>query len=319
MVVTKSPAIDKERLRRLALDAGYDLVGFASLELSADDRHNLTRFARDGFAAGMRWFETHLHLRTHPAEVAPGSQSAMVLAVYYRDHSAEALYANAQRRVSRYALGRDYHRRLRKKGKALLKTLQRVVPELDGRIVVDSAPVPEKILARQAGLGWQGKHTNLINADLGSYFFLSVLLLNQPIAPDEEQPDLCGSCRLCLDACPTGALFADYRLDAGRCISYLTIERDPSESIEQALQNAKTADAPPVADFENWVFGCDICQEVCPYNRNRRTRERDTRDEAFRLRPIVRDFMNTGEPENINHAELFEGSITDLPNPKAKN
>ncbi len=316
--------LTKERIRELALNHEYDLAGFASLGLAPADRENLERFAADGYAAGMSWFAEHLELRQNPAELFPGGESALVLGVYYRDLEMESALESASRKVSRYAGGRDYHRLLRKKGKRLLAALRELQPQLNGRIVVDSAPVPEKILGRMAGLGWQGKHTNLIHPELGSYFFLSVLLLDQEFAPDGPLPDLCGECRLCLDACPTGALFDDYRLDAGRCISYLTIERDEELPIESALASAVVTpneDQNAGADFEGWVFGCDICQEVCPYNRNRRVRERTTREPGFRLRDSVREFMHqphygpnardnseSGEYDRTSSEALLQGS-----------
>lgn len=264
----------------------------------------------------MDWFARNLDLRQAPAGLFPGGESALVLGVYYRDQEMEQVLSQAHRRVSRYAGGRDYHRLLRKKGKRLLAAIREIDPNLEGRIVVDSAPVPEKILARMAGLGWQGKHTNLIHPELGSYFFLSVLLLDREFPADAPLPDLCGQCRLCLDACPTGALFEDYRIDAGRCISYLTIERDPTLAISAALDAAVTAGdegavpAKPGPDFEKWVFGCDICQEVCPYNRNQRSRNRTTREPAFQMRDEIRDFMQTStasEPVDAS-GSLFIGS-----------
>ncbi|MCR9144938.1 MAG: tRNA epoxyqueuosine(34) reductase QueG [bacterium] len=281
----------KERLRAIALSHGYDLAGFSPLRLPEQDRNNLERFAREGYAAGMDWFVRHLDLRTDPARLFPGGESALVLGTYYRDQNMEAALAKSRRRVSRYAGGRDYHRLLRKKGKRLLEALREIDPGIDGRIVVDSAPVPEKILARMAGLGWQGKHTNLIHPEIGSYFFLSVLLLNRELPGDGPLPDLCGECRLCLDACPTGALFEEYKIDAARCISYLTIERDESVSIRSSLDTAVSAKAGEVLKYDDWVFGCDVCQEVCPYNRNRRSRDRSTREPAFLMRSEVGDFM----------------------------
>ena len=228
----------KAAVRALALsqEVGYDLAGFAPLQISAADQAHLETFARDGYSAGMDWFARHLHLRRNPAQLFPGAERALVLATYYRDQACEELLAQGPLRVSRYAAGRDYHRLLRKKGARLLGEIQRLwreqfagtgedskalgeSGELEGRVVVDSAPVPEKILARMAGLGWQGKQTNLIHPELGSYFFLSVILLNVDLPGDEPITDLCGSCRLCVDACPTGALFEDYKIDAGRCIS----------------------------------------------------------------------------------------------------
>jgi epoxyqueuosine reductase len=304
----------KERFRAIALEHEYDLAGFAPLAIDAVDQDNLKRFSSEGYSAAMEWFGRHLELRRNPAKLFPGAESALVLGTYYRDQEMETALDGAERRVSRYAGGRDYHRLLRKKGKRLLADLMEIDSALRGRIVVDSAPVPEKILARMAGLGWQGKHTNLIHPEVGSYFFLSVLLLNREFPADGPQPDLCGQCRLCLDACPTGALFEAYKIDAGRCISYLTIERDAELPIAEALEAATSlAGAQPAMDFEKWVFGCDICQEVCPYNRNRRSRNRSTREAGFQMRDEIREFMRAPDdripgPDDPEWETLLRGS-----------
>lgn len=277
----------REKIRSLALESGYDLVGFAGLSLAPTDQENLERFVASGAHAGMDWFARTLTLRQAPEQLFAGAQTALALGVYYRDQTQEEALKTARVRISRYAVGRDYHRTLKQKGQRLLKRLQRDLageaPGLDGRVTVDSAPAPEKILARMAGLGWQGKHTNLIHPELGSYFFLSIILLNIALPADEESPDLCRECRLCLDACPTSAL-EPYQIDAERCLSYQTIEqREPMPAV-LARQS------------RGWIFGCDICQEVCPYNRNRRARTRTTREADFCARPAPLELQRSAAP-----------------------
>jgi len=295
----------------------FDLVGFAPLELPERDRANLDRFVAEGRHADMDWFARTLELRKRPADLAPGAKSALVLGAYYRDREHEAaLEAGTAVRISRYAGGRDYHKTMKQKAKRLLDRIERelepdgelheLAPDisLTARITTDSAPVPEKILARLAGLGWQGKHTNLIHPQLGSYFFLATILWNLELPPDEEQTDLCRECRLCIDACPTGALeeLAEksgkvYRIDAERCLSYQTIERADGIAPEYAERQA------------GWAFGCDICQEVCPYNRNRKARLLQTAETDFHLRPGMRELMQSGRIEDeAQWDELTRGS-----------
>ncbi len=267
-----------DRIKQIALEAGYDLVGVAPLEIPERDAGNLREFTARGLHGDMGWFKERLELRLNPGKIFPEAKSALVLGSMYRDPDMEAVIERGPLRISRYALGRDYHRFLRKKGKKLLQGIRAIAPGANGRITVDSAPVPEKILAGMAGLGWRGKHTNLIHPELGSYFFISVLFLTLELERDQPLEDRCGQCRLCIDACPTDAL-RPYEIDARKCISYLTIE-------------TKTPLPPEYRErTEGWIFGCDICQEVCPYNQPVRTVNRFARTDDFRARPGVRDFL----------------------------
>jgi len=203
----------------------------------------------------MRYLDTRAEAYEHPEHVLPGARSLLVLGAAYRTadpHSPSA----AQGRVSRYAWGTDYHPLIRDRLHRLADFHRRLVPEAPVRGVVDTAPLLERDFARLAGLGWIGKNTLLLNRRLGSWLFLAVLLTSEDLLYDEPfAADHCGTCRACLDACPTQALVAPYQLDARRCISYLTIELDePSPEEFRPGQG-------------DWLFGCDACQEVCPWNR----------------------------------------------------
>ena len=281
-------------IRSQALSLGYELAGFANLVLPKEDRLKLESFARETAKGSMAWFLRHLSFRKEPKKLFPKAKTALVLGLYYRDLASEEALRQSKIQVSRYAHGKDYHRVLRKKAKALLKLIKKNIPEVQARICVDSAPLAEKILGRMAGLGWQGKNTNLIHPKLGSYFFLSVLLLNLDLLPEtggkeasDPIPDHCRDCSLCIEACPSQALSytPPYRIDAHKCISYLNIEH--KENIDVGLQNS----------FAGQAFGCDICQEVCPYNRNRQARKLSTKESAFHLDPRILALMQSGELE----------------------
>ncbi len=297
-------------LQKTAQDEGWDLAGYCNFPIPENDRLHLEEFVRRGYHGEMKWYSNLLHLRLNPQNLlrqkkpkhgkqAEKATGAVVLGSYYRDLNSEEVLQSAKIKIARYAHGKDYHQVLRKKAKKVLALLQDKIPSLEGRITVDSAPVPEKIIGRMAGLGWQGKNTNLIHPQLGSYFFLCTILVNQKFLEETEQemiPDQCGSCSLCLNACPTGAL-EEYQIDARKCISYLTIE--DKGKISPKYQES----------LMGWAFGCDICQEVCPYNRNRRSRGKSIQEEAFRLRPEISHLMKEGAlPNEQNWTECKEKS-----------
>ncbi len=259
--MTRQHPIDLKALRaeleREARALGFNAMGVAGIELGADERR-----LQDWLAAGqhgeMHYMARHGTRRSRPAELLPGTLRVLSVRMDYwpagaRD-AAAVLADPAGAYVSRYALGRDYHKVLRGALKHLAATLQRCAGA-QARVFVDSAPVLEKALARAAGLGWIGKHTNLIARDAGSYFFLGEIYTDVPLPLDAPTPAHCGSCSACLDACPTGAILAPWRLDARRCISYLTIEL--AGAIPEPLR--------PL--IGNRVYGCDDCQLVCPWNR----------------------------------------------------
>ena len=248
----------KAQLRALALEHGFSALGVAELELSADAAR-LQQWLALGWHGEMAYMARHGSKRWTPAELVPGTLRVLSLRMdYWPADSADPLtiLADGERAyVSRYALGRDYHKLMRQRLQRLADALAQQIGPFGYRVFVDSAPVLEKPLARNAGLGWIGKHTNLIARDSGSYFFLGEIYVDLPLPADAPVSDHCGSCTRCLSACPTGALPAPYQIDARRCISYLTIELDGV--IPEPLR----------ALIGNRIYGCDDCQLVCPWNR----------------------------------------------------
>ena len=237
---------------------GFDALGVSSVEIPEDERH-LLRWLADGFHGQMHYMQRHGSKRSRPQELVPGTVRVISARLDYWPGEACAAAAvladGSLGYVSRYALGRDYHKVLRRGLAALALTLQRRIGAFGYRVCVDSAPVLERAHARDAGLGWIGKHTNLIARDAGSWFFLGEILTDLPLPPDLPASAHCGSCQACIPACPTGAIVAPYRLDARRCISYLTIEHPGS--IPAELRDL----------LGNRIYGCDDCQLACPWNK----------------------------------------------------
>ena len=264
-VATAAAEMDKAQLADLA-DAikregralGFQQVGVAGVELG-EAESRLRSWLASGFHGEMGYLARHGSKRTRPAELVPGTVRVVSARMdYWPEGSADAeemLDRSPHAYVSRYALGRDYHKVLRARLKRLAEFIRARVGGSGYRVFVDSAPVLEKPLAQNAGLGWIGKHTNLLNANAGSWFFLGELFTDIPLPVDKPATDHCGSCRACIDVCPTGAIVAPYVLDARRCISYLTIEM--RGSIPEEYRRA----------IGNRVFGCDDCQLVCPWNK----------------------------------------------------
>lgn len=248
-----TPKALSDFLRMRAKELGFDLVGIApvTIGLGAD---RLCQWLEEKKHGEMTYMATHRAAREDPSKILKDARSVVMVAMGYRtkDRLPEA---PGEASISRYAWGRDYHDVLRTQLKALAKELQTQWPDIRSRAVVDSAPLMERDYARLAGLGWFGKNTLLLNRGLGSWFFLGGLLVDAELEYDQPfESDHCGSCTRCLDACPTDAFTGPYELDPRRCISYLTIEH--KSPISEELR----------PDMESWVFGCDVCQDVCPWN-----------------------------------------------------
>jgi len=259
--MTTAPINVDEVRRELAARAaalGFGAIGVASIEVPEDERH-LLRWLADGFQGEMDYMERHGVMRSRPQQLAPGTVRVVSARMdYWPEGSREpeaVLEDGTLGYVSRYAVGRDYHKILRRALATLAQQLAERIGPFGYRVCVDSAPVLEKALARQAGLGWIGKHTNLIARDAGSYFFLGEILTDLALPLDTPASAHCGTCQACIPACPTGAIVAPFRLDARRCISYLTIEHKSAIPVELR------------AAIGNRIFGCDDCQLVCPWNK----------------------------------------------------
>ncbi len=248
----------KRDLAARARELGFDKLGVAGIDLDVDERH-LTSWLAAGFHGEMSYMEHHGLKRSRPAELMPGCLRVVSVRMNYWPSEAREAWSTlddaTQGYVSRYALGRDYHKVMRRALARLAEDLQTRIGTFGYRVCVDSAPVLEKALARSAGLGWIGKHTNLLARDAGSWFFLGELLTDVPLPVDAPASSHCGTCDACITACPTRAIVAPYRLDARRCIAYLTIEN--KGAIPEEFRTA----------IGNRIYGCDDCQLVCPWNK----------------------------------------------------
>jgi epoxyqueuosine reductase len=233
---------------------GFDLCQIAKAERLDEDARRLESWLNKDFHGSMKYMENHFELRVDPARLVPGAKSVITLLLNYFPSVEQALDSP---RISKYAWGRDYHEVIREKLKQLLAFMKQEIGEVNGRGFVDSAPVLERSWAVKSGLGWIGKNGNLINKESGSFFFIATLITDLPLQYDDHfSKDYCGTCRKCIEACPTNAILDDRVVDGSKCISYFTIEL--KDLIIPEEQKGK---------FQNWMFGCDICQDVCPWNR----------------------------------------------------
>ena len=259
-MLSAKPETPEIWIRQKAEELGFGLVGFAKVAPS-QTIGIYQDWLRQGYAGAMEYLERHAELKEDPRHLLPEAQTLIALGMHYQTDDPDPVQSNnpALGRVSRYAWGDDYHQVLRAKLRELSDGIQQKFRVGDGqhRPCVDTGPLLERELAHHAGLGWFGKHSNLIHWPQGSWFFLAELLVDFPLTPDAPFTRVdCGSCTRCIEACPTDAIVADRTVDARRCISYLTIEL--KGAIPQELRTR----------MGNWIFGCDICQEVCPWNRN---------------------------------------------------
>ena len=283
-------------IRQWGRELGFDRVGIADLDLGRHEAH-LLNWLKCGRHGEMDYMQSHGVRRSRPAELVPGTQRVISVRLNYLPHgldrAEQALNDSACGYVSRYALGRDYHKVLRGRLRHLVRRIEEVVGPFGYRVFTDSAPVLEKALAERAGQGWIGKHTNLLAKDAGSWFFIGEIYTNLPLLSDPPtREEHCGSCRACIDVCPTQAIVAPYQLDARRCISYLTIElKGP---IPQPLRSL----------IGNRVYGCDDCQLVCPWNRYARLASvEDFRARAPLERMPLAEMMAWEEEDFLRHTE----------------
>ncbi len=276
-----------------AFDLGFVKVGIAAAAELHTEREHLQEWLKRGYHGTMTWMERAAAKRSNILQLMTDAQSVVVVAMnYYSPESHSDLADHAK--ISRYAWGDDYHEIVGKRLDSLCEFIRTLSADVAARRYVDTGPVMEKVWAARAGIGWQGKHTNLITRDYGSWVFLGVVITNLPLRSAHRMEDLCGTCNACLEACPTGAIVEAYKLDASMCISYLTIEH--KGDIPKAFHGK----------LENWVFGCDICQDVCPWNRF----QQETSETAFYPRPTSLNptLKELSEMSEVQFSATFEGS-----------
>ena len=245
-------------VKQQAAGLGFTFCGIAKVVVLDDDARRLERWLHKGMHGSMQYMENYFDLRINPAKLVPGAKSVITLMLNYYT---EEKQNEAAPKISRYAFGKDYHEVIKEKLIKFTALIKKNIGDINGRGFVDSAPVLERSWAQRSGLGWVGKNGNLISKEQGSYFFIATLITDLELEYDDAfAKDYCGTCTRCIDACPTNAIMEDKVIDGSRCISYFTIE----------LKDALIPDEMK-GKFKNWAFGCDICQEVCPWNRFSKT------------------------------------------------
>lgn len=266
LVNSITPAELTALVKEAGREVGFSAVGIASAEPLGEEFDRYMAWLQRGFNATLGYMDRNHEKRHDPREILPGARSVIVVAQnYYTPYTHDSEPGTGK--LSRYSWGDDYHDVIPPKLERLCEVLRQYEPEVACRYYTDTGPILEKQWAIRAGIGWQGKHSNIISRSFGSWFFLGIILTTAELVPDTPVADFCGSCTACLDACPTGAITAPYIVDAGRCISYWTIETKPEVEIPPHIAH----------NLEGWMFGCDICQEVCPWNRFRKP----THEERF--------------------------------------
>jgi len=284
-----------EQIKQKAFDISFHKIGIVRAEPLAQEGERLKGWLERDYHGEMAWLEREPEKRSNPNLIFPDAKSIIVVALnYYTPHKHEE--TDTSGKISRYAWGDDYHDVLKEKLRELLAFIKTLDTAADGKICVDTAPIMDKAWAVRAGLGWLGKHSNVITKEYGSWVFLGEILLNLELEYETESVgDYCGSCTACLDACPTNAIVAPYLVDSNRCLSYATIELRSPEL--------------PVGIKENlngWLYGCDICQDVCPWNRfEKPTEEARFEPRAENVSPDLEDIL-TLSPEK--YAERFRRS-----------
>jgi epoxyqueuosine reductase len=245
-----------QHIKDRALFEGFNKVGIVGAQLLEDEGRRLSEWLARGYHGEMSWMARDVHKRIDPREIFPPARSVVVVALnYFTPHQHQQSPATGK--VSRYAWGDDYHDVVKEKLLSLFSWVREHEPHAEGKVCVDIQPVMDKAWAVRAGLGWLGKHSNVITPEHGSWVFIGELLLNLELDCDTDRvEDHCGTCTLCIDACPTAAIIEPYVVDSNKCISYATIELRAPE-LPRAIEQ----------DLSGWLYGCDICQDVCPWNR----------------------------------------------------
>lgn len=291
--------LTNDKVIAVARDLGFELIGFSNAEILREENIKFKEWLDRGYQGGMTYMERNLDKRRDVRNILPYTESVVSLGLnYYNPDDFKNIEGSGK--VSRYAWGKDYHLIMWDKLDQLCTELKNIDSNFEAVTYVDTGPVMDKAWAVKSGMGWLGKHTNVINKEYGSWFFIATVLTNIKFDYNEPISDFCGSCTACIDACPTNAIVEEYVVDANRCISYLTIENKGEISQEFS------------GKFDNWIFGCDICQDVCPWNNK------------FSIPSKEKEFENTPnkelyfhEIENMSNSE-FKKHFADSPILRAK-
>ena len=298
-----------ETIKSEALSVGFLSCGISKAEFLSEEATKLENWLKSGFNGEMSYMERNFDKRLDPRLLVPGCKS--VISLLFNYYTKKKPKKDHEPKISSYAYGKDYHLVVKDKLRELLLRIKNLVGDVNGRVFVDSAPVMDRVWAKKSGLGWIGKNTNLISKKTGSFFFIAELILDLELEYDHPTTDHCGSCTACIDSCPTNALATPYQIDATKCISYATIEL--KNNIPDSFKD----------NMRGWIFGCDICQDVCPWNRFSKNHNepsfedkknitdmsksqwedltRDVFDEIFKDSPIQRTGYN-GIKRNIDFA-----------------
>ena len=239
-------------IKNKAIDLGFISCGISKSGFLKDEVNRFEKWLKNNYHGKMSYMERNFDTRMDTTKLVEGSKS--VISLLYNYYPSTKINNDNNFKISKYAYGKDYHLIIKKKLKSLLNEMRNEIGHIDGRVFVDSAPILERAWAKKSGLGWIGKNTNLISKKTGSFFFIAEIIVDIELDYDHEIKDHCGSCTACLDSCPTDALYEPYKIDASKCISYFTIEL--KDKFPDNLNE----------DFKDWIFGCDICQDVCPWN-----------------------------------------------------
>jgi epoxyqueuosine reductase len=275
----------KQLLKTKATELGFFYCGFSKADFLEEEAPRLEKWLNLNYQGKMSYMANYFDKRLDPRLLVDDAKTVVSLLLNYYPEEIQ----NAESpKISKYAYGEDYHTIIKDKLKELIKYLMENIGEINGRAFVDSAPVMDKVWANKSGLGWIGKNSNLIHPKEGSFFFIAELILDIEIEPDGPMKDYCGTCTRCIDACPTGAIVQPYVVDGSKCISYLTIELK-----DELLPNEFKG------KMDNWMFGCDICQDVCPWNRFSKI----TQEQRFKPNPLLLE-LKSNDWKELNE-EVF--------------
>ncbi len=279
-------------IKQKAYELGFEEVGISKAGFLEEEAPKLEAWLNQNHHGEMGYLANHFDLRLDPSKLVPGAKSVISLSYnYFTEEKQKDLSAP---KISKYAYGRDYHKVVRKKLKTFLQFIQEEIGEVAGRAFVDSAPVMERVWAKKSGLGWIGKNSLMLTKGKGSFFFLAELVIDLELLYDGPVKDYCGSCTKCIDACPTDAIVEPYQVDGSKCISYLTIEL--KDKLPETFSDK----------MENWMYGCDICQDVCPIN----ARAKVHQEEQFKPKAELLEKSKAAWEEITEEVfvSLFEGS-----------